>query len=193
VEIAIDYNLRHRLSSNQSLSETVGYYVAANLIDLSDISLSNQFWSFADYCSRQTRRKLSNNELQLNTFGFADVIDDKKNFFYSIGKSPDGVIAEMNYSNLGKYTYDTNQYKNIHLDGVHLVNSDSIYHTSSIIYLTCVQQIDLSLAHRFADPQKAEEFLYLYKHLIELSIEFHRDITLQDILDSLKTKSTHQT
>jgi hypothetical protein len=188
VEIAIDYNMRSRLSSHQSLKETVGYYVAANAIDLSDISLSTKFWLFADDCSKQTRQKLFNDELRLNTFTFADVIDDKKNFFYSIGKSSEGVLSEMNYSNLGKYTYDINQYKNIHLDSIHLVNNESIYHTSSIIYLTCVQQIDLSLAHRFANLKQAEEFFYLYKYLIELSIEFHRNITLQDILDLLKTK-----
>jgi len=190
-DIEIDYNMRSRLSSTISLNETVGYYVSVNSIDLSNISLTTKFWSFADYCYKQTHKKFSNGELSLSTCAFSDIINDKKNFFHLIGKSSDGILSEMNYSNLGKYSYDINQYKNIHLDGIHIANNNSIYHTSSIIYLTCVKQIDLSLAHRFKNLKKAEEFLYLYKYLIELSIDFHMNITLEDIFILLKTKSTY--
>jgi len=186
VDIEIDYNMRNRLSSNISLNETVGYYVGVNSIDLSNISLNTKFWSFADYCSKQTHKKLSNSELTLSIFAFSDIINDKKKFFHLIEKSSDGILSEINYSNIGKYSYDINQYKNINLDGIHIANSNSIYHTSLIIYLTCVKQIDLSLAHRFENLKQAEEFLYLFKYLIELSVDFSRNLTLRDIFNILK-------
>jgi hypothetical protein len=127
--------MRDRLSSTISLKETVGYYVGVNSIDLSAISLTTEFWSLADYCYKQTHKKLTNGEVILSTCCFGDIIDDKTNYFHSIGKSPDGILSEMNYSNLGKYPYDINQYKNVNLDGIHLINNSSIYHSSSIIYL----------------------------------------------------------
>jgi len=185
-DIEINYNMRNRLSSNIPLKETVGYYVGVNSIDLSSISLTTEFWSLADYCYKETHKKLSNGEIKLSTHVFSDLINDKKNFFHLIGKSSNGILSEMNYSNLGKYSYDIKQYKNINLDGIHLANNNSIYHTSSIIYLTCVKQIDLSLAHHFENFEKAEEFLNLYKYLIELSINFHENQTLKDIFNLLK-------
>jgi len=184
-DIEINYNMRNRLSSNIPLNETVGYYVGVNPIDLSNISLTTEFWSLADYCYKETHKKLSNGEIALSTHVFSDLINDKKNFFHLIGKSSDGLLSEMNYSNIGKYSYDINQYKNINLNGIHIANNNSIYHSSSVIYLTCVKQIDLSLAHRFENLDKAKEFLFLYKNLIELSPNFHLNITLQDIFSLL--------
>jgi len=180
LEIEINYNMRKRLSTDISLEETVGYYIGVNSIDLSSIPLTTKFWSLADYCSKQTHKKLLDGEVILNTCSFADIIDDEKNFLNS-----NGILSEMNYSNLGKYPYDINQYKNVNLDGIHLINSNSIYHSSTIIYITTVKQIDLSLAHHFENLNQAKDFLNLYKYLIELSINIHKDMTLKDIFNLL--------
>ncbi|CAF1173519.1 unnamed protein product [Adineta steineri] len=191
-DISIDYNMRNRLLlNNYSLKEIVGFYIGVNSIDLSDISVNMNFWSLANYCSKETNKKLSDGEVSFNTHIFSNIInDDKNDFFHLMGKSSDGCLSEMNYSNLGKYPYDITQYKNVNLDGIHLINNSSIYYSSTIIYLTCVKQIDISLAHRFEHHDKAREFLYLYKNLIELSIDFHMNTTIQDIFDLLN-KTTY--
>lgn len=185
IHIDINYNMRTRLSSDTSLQDTVGYYVAVNSIDFSRIPLSESFWSFAFYCYDQTRKNCCDREMLFNTHHFADIIADQSTFVPSIVQGSKGNLSELTYSNLGKYPYDHRNYSNIHLDGIHLANSSAIYHSSLVVYLTCVQRLDVSLAHRLNDDEPARAFLSLYKHLIERCCDFSSDLTLEEIFDLL--------
>ena len=185
IHIDINYNMRTRLLSDTSLRDTVGYYVAVNSIDFSRIPLSESFWSLARYCYEQTQKVASDRDMLFNTHHFADIIADQTTFVPSIVQASKGNLSEMTYSNLGKYPYDHRTYSNIHLDGIHLASSSAIYHSSFVVYVTCVEHLDVSLAHRLSDDEPARAFLSLYKRLIERCCDFSSDLTLADIFDQL--------
>ena len=185
LDIEINYNMRTRVVDGASVDDAIGFYVGVSSLDFSRIPLLTQFWSLANDCWRKTHAKLANGEVLLSMHSFSDIIDDDEHYFQSIGQAAHGMLSELNYSNLGRYPYDTSRYGDVHLDGIHLASSASVYHSSLIVYLTCVKQIELSLAHRLEDRSKAEDFLADYKYLIESCGDFPADVTLHDALRRL--------
>jgi hypothetical protein len=101
---------------------------------------------------------------------FCDMMRDVHLFDQITRLFPEGRMSEFDFSNIGKYPYscDYNQGQ-IRLHGIHVVNNGSVYHSTTTLYITCVDndRLEFSMAHEMESDEKAKLFLDYYIHLIE--------------------------
>jgi len=112
-----------------------------------------------------TNKCLTSDEVSFIQHFFNDTLKNEEDFNKFATCSPDGRVSEINFSNIGKYPYscDYNQGQ-LRLRGLHVTNGAGIYHTSSVLLVTCAGdgQLDISLASAIESEQKAQEFLDYY-------------------------------
>ncbi|CAF0945721.1 unnamed protein product [Didymodactylos carnosus] len=183
-DIELDYDMRLRVPQSPLTKHSVGCFIAVATNHIGQVPLHTTFWSFARQCLTITTKVLENYEVYLNLHIMKNIIDDTKTFSkVTTQHCPNGIMAEMSFSNVGKYSFDTSVYKDrLHLRSVHVVNNGSIYHTSTIAFVSCVEQLDFSLAHEMEHEQDAHVFLERYVKLVEQCPLFDENITLYDIL-----------
>jgi hypothetical protein len=189
--IDLDFDMRSRLPDSPLTTSTVGYCVGIGSIKFNQrLSLvSTRFWTLAKKCVAMTNKCLTSGEINFIQHFFNDTLKNEEDFNKFATCFPDGRVSEVNFSNIGKYPYscDYNQGQ-LRLRGLHVINSAGIYHTSSVLLVTCAGdgQLDISLANEIESEQKAQEFLDYYVHLIEKCADADTGITLEQLLRSVE-------
>jgi hypothetical protein len=187
--VDLDFDMRSRLPDSPLTLSTVGYCVGIGSIKFKRrLSLvSTRFWTLAKTCVSMTNKVLTSSDVYFIQHLFNDTIKDEQTFNKFANHFPDGRVSEINLSNIGKYPFscDYNQGQ-LRLRGLHVINNASVYHTSTVLLITCAGdgQLDISLAHEIESEEKAREFLDYYVHLIEKCADADIGITLQQILTS---------
>jgi hypothetical protein len=189
--IDVDFDMRSRLPHSPLTTSTVGYCVGIGTIKFNQrLSLiSTRFWTLAKKCVAMTNKYVASGEISFIQHFFKDALKNEEAFNKFASSFPDGRVSEINFSNIGKYPYSCDYNKGqLRLRGVHVNNSGGIYHTSSVLLVTCAGdgQLDISLANEIESEQKAEEFLDYYVHLIEKCADADIEITLEQLLRSVE-------
>ena len=186
--IDVDFDLRSRLPASPYTPSTVGYCVGLCTIKLKKQLplMSTAFWTVAKECRTVTNKVLTNGDLFLTQHFLNNLLKNEEAFNDFTMHCPDGRVSEVNFSNIGKYPFacDYGQGQ-LRLRGLHIVNTPGVYHTSSVVFVTCAGdgQLDITLAHEMECEEKADEFLRYYIHLLEKCADADIGITLEQLLE----------
>jgi hypothetical protein len=189
--IDLDFDMRSRLPNSPLTSSTVGYCIGIGSLKFKQRFplVSTRFWSLAKTCLKMTNDYITSGELHFIQHLLKDIVKNEQNFNKFATCFPDGRVSEINLSNIGKYPFscDYNQGQ-LRLRGLHVINSAGIYHTSSILFITCAGdgQLDISLASEIESEQKARDFLDYYIYLIEKCADADAGITLEQLLTNFE-------
>ena len=185
--VDLDFDMRARLPDSPLSPSTVGYCVGLSTVKLKRrLPLaSSSFWELARKCVAKTRQAVQTSELSFTQHIFKDMSTNERKFNRLFTSSLDGRVSELNLSNIGKYPFSCEYHQGqLRLRGLHIVNNFSIYHTSNVLFVTCVgqEQMDFSFAHEMESEEKAEGFLRCYIQLIEKCARADANITLEQLL-----------
>ena len=178
-EVGVPFDMRSRLPRSPLTKTSVGLFAGFNGVKINrSLSMrSIRFWSLAKQCMKNTLDQLKQSGVPLMMHFFADLVRDDQRFARFARHFPDGRQSELLLSNIGKYPFSC-EYNNgeICLRGLHVINNNSVYRTSTMVFVTCVGdgQLDFSLAHEMDRDDRAKEFLDFYVHLIEICADGQR-------------------
>lgn len=187
--VDMDYDMRSRLPQSPLTSSTVGYCVSicsAKLPKKLTVH-STRFWTLARKCVSITNEVLNNRMVQFFAHFFNDQIQNERRFNKIVRHFPNGCASEVNFSNVGKYPYSCHYGDGqLQLRGLHVINNSVIYHTSSVLLVTCAGdgQLDIALAHEINSDEQAQAFLKYYIHLIEKCADADLGITLEQLMSN---------
>ena len=136
-----------------------------------------------------TNELVTSGEVRFIQHLFNDTIGNEQTFNEISRLIPNGCISEINISNIGKYPFSCDYNQNqLRLRGLHVINSGSVYHTSTVLLISCTGdgQLDISLAHEIESKEKAQELMDYYVRLIEKCADADSSITLQQLLTSVE-------
>jgi hypothetical protein len=189
LNLDIDFDLRSRLPGSPLKPSTVGFCagICSLKFDRRFSLTSTQFWPLAKKCVSMTNKLVTGGEVRFIQHLFRDTIKDEQIFNRYARLFPDGRVSEINVSNIGKYPFPCD-YNQLRLRGLHVINGASVYHTSSVLLITCAGdgQLDISLVHEIESDEKAKEFIDYYVRLIEKCADADFGITLQELLTSVE-------
>ncbi|CAF3652150.1 unnamed protein product [Rotaria sp. Silwood1] len=190
--IGAAFDMRSRLPRSPLTKSSVGLFIGVSEIELRrSLSIrSTRFWSLAKKCMINTRNQLKRNGVPLIMNILTDLASNEQSFQRFTRNFPDGRHSELAFSNIGKYPFACDYSKGeIRLHGLHVINNNSVYRTSTVVFVTCAGdgQLDVSLSHEIDSDERAKQFLDFYMRLIETCANeklCREETTLTDILQS---------
>ncbi|CAF3832786.1 unnamed protein product [Rotaria sp. Silwood1] len=190
--IGIVFDMRSRLTRSPLTKTSVGLFIGASDIELRrSLSIrSTRFWSLAKKCMINTRNQLKRNGVPLVMNISTNFGRNEESFEQFTRNFPDGRYSELAFSNVGKYPFSCDYNKgDIHLHALHVISNNSVYRTSTVVFVTCAGdgQLDISMSHEMDSDERAKQFLNFYIRLIEICANeklCHEETTLADILQS---------
>ena len=192
--VDVDFDLRSRIPNSPLTRQSVGFFVGIGTVKNTKRSSlrSTNFWRLAAKCVSITNKLVENGEVFMSSHMFKRIFQTERRANVLLQNAPDGRVGELNFSNIGKYPYNTNYNQGqIKLRGLHVVNNGSTVRVSAVVLITCAGdgQFDISLAHEIETQEKAQEFLNYYIQLIETCADSDGNITLQELINRASSSS----
>ncbi len=132
-----------------------------------------------------TNKALASGDINFITHFLNYIASNERKFAQFSQFYPNGLISELSLPNNGRYPFPCNYNQGqLHLQGLHFINSASVYYSTAIFYVTCAGdgQLDFSLSHVIESKEKASEFLDHYVRLVEACADADVGITLDQLL-----------
>ncbi|CAF1035563.1 unnamed protein product [Adineta steineri] len=192
--LGTQFNMRSRLPQSPLTPSSVGFFVGTGEVKLKQsLSIqSTQFWTLAQYCMTNTQNQLKRDGVPLTMNIFADMMRNEPELDQFRQLSSEGRQSEFDFSNIGKYPFSCKYNEGeVQLQGIHVIDSMSVYRTSTNILVTCTddKQLDFSMAHEMESDEIAQGFLDYYLRLIELCADSERcksETTLDELLKMME-------
>ncbi|CAF1087253.1 unnamed protein product [Rotaria magnacalcarata] len=191
--IGTAFDMRSRLPRSALTKTSVGVFIGVSEVKLRrSLSIrSARFWSLAKKCMVLTRNQLKSEGVPLVMNLLTDITTQGRSFARFTRSLPDGRHSELAFSNIGKYPFSCEyNHDEIRLRGLHVINNNSVYRTTAVVFATCAGdgQLDFSLAHEMDSDERAQQFLNTFLRLIDICADeklCRRETTLNDLLNAI--------
>ncbi|CAF1060809.1 unnamed protein product [Adineta steineri] len=188
------FNMHSRLPQSPLTPSSVGFFVGTGEVKLkrSLCIQSTQFWTLAHYCMTNTQNQLKRDGVPLTMNIFADMMRNEQELDQFRQLSTEGRQSEFDFSNIGKYPFSCKYNEGeVQLQGIHVIDTMSVYRTSTNILVTCTdnKQLDFAMAHEMESDEMAQDFLDYYLRLIELCADSEHcksETTLHELLKMME-------
>lgn len=183
ISLDVDYNMRCRIKSPFP-EWTVGSNAdVASLHPFASrgVDLSRRFWDIARYSKQLTDDSVS------SFLSYTETIFCHNNFHAKNTKwnvpINKGVVRDVNISNLGRYPFATvhelGELGSIQVNGLHLYNSSPHIGYNAIVFVTSVEHLDYTMAHKLSDTDGETLFRYIVQSIEAISSIGENETMLQ--------------